>query len=94
MNGSHTNRASVPDALIHWTTAGALIAFGVIFFDDAAIMGRTLLVLGVISATNEGLKLRSMRAASNAGYGWVRLLLAVTYVLLVVIAFFFPPSLP
>ena len=87
-----TNRQSIPDALIHWTTSGALIAFGVIFFDDASVMGRTILALGILSAANEGLKLRAVRRASNTGYRWVRLSLAVAYVSLVLIGFLFPPS--
>jgi hypothetical protein len=92
MNDLHTKRQSVPDALIHWTTTGALIIFGVIFFDDANIMGRTILALGILSAANEVLKLRAMRAVSNAAYTRVRLLLAVVYVVLVLIGFLNPPS--
>ena len=92
MNNLDANRQSIPDALIHWTTSGALIAFGVIFFDDASIMGRTILALGILSAANEGLKLRAVRRASNTGYRWVRLSLAVAYVSLVLIGFLFPPS--
>jgi hypothetical protein len=76
---------SVPDALISWTTSAALIAFGVIFFDDAVIMGRTILALGLLSAANELLKLRE--AGSRAGYQGLRLLLAFAYVALVLIGF-------
>lgn len=92
MKHLHTNRLSVPDALIHWTTTAALIIFGVIFFDDANIMGRTILALGLLSAANEILKLRAMRAISKAAYTRVRLLLALVYVLLVLIGFLNPPS--
>ena len=82
----HTVRPlSVPDALIAWTTSAALIAFGVIFFDDAVIMGRTILSLGLLSAGNELLKLRGAR--SRAGYQGLRLLLALAYVALVLIGF-------
>ncbi|MGA3236952.1 MAG: hypothetical protein ABSG03_11645 [Bryobacteraceae bacterium] len=92
MDDLDTNRQHIPDALIHWTTSAALIAFGVIFFDDASIMGRTILALGILSAANEGLKLRAIRTVSNTGYRWLRLSLAVAYVLLVLIGFLFPPS--
>jgi hypothetical protein len=92
MNDLNTNRSSIPDALIHWTTTAGLIAFGVIFFDDASIMGRTILVLGLLSAANEALKLRSTRTVSKASYGRVRLSLAVVYVLVVLIGFLFPSS--
>ena len=94
MSDIHTRGSSVPDALIQWTTAGALIAFGVIFFDDAVIMGRTILSLGILSATNEGLKLCARHAGSDGGYRRVRLVLAVAYVVLVLIGFLFPPSEP
>jgi len=92
MNELNTNRLSIPDALIHWTTTAALIAFGVIFFDDASIMGRTILALGVLSAANEGLKFLSIRTVPNSSYGWIRLSLALVYVLLVLTGFLFPPS--
>ena len=92
INDLTTNRLSIPDALIQWTTTAALIAFGVIFFDDASIMGRTILALGFLSAANEVLKLRSIRKISSTGFGWVRLSVAVVYVLLVLIGFLFPPS--
>lgn len=94
MNDAHTRGSSVPDALITWTTTGALIAFGVIFFDDSVIMGRAILALGMLSAANEGLKLRARRAGSNGGYNRVRLVLAVAYVALVLIGFLFQPSGP
>lgn len=82
----HTARSlSVPDALIAWTTSAALIAFGVIFFDDAVIMGRTILGLGLLSAANELLKLRASRSRPN--YRGLRLLLAFAYVALVLIGF-------
>jgi hypothetical protein len=94
MDDGHTNGLSVPDALIAWATAGALIAFGVVFFDDAVIMGRTILALGLLSAANEGLKLGAPRGASRGGYRRVRLLLAVAYVALVLAGFLFPPAVP
>ena len=67
MNGVQTSGSSFPDTLITWTTAGALIAFGVLFFHGAGIMGRTILALGILSAVNEGLKLRASCAGSNGG---------------------------
>jgi hypothetical protein len=94
MNDAHASGSSVPDALIHWTTAGGLIAFGVIFLDDAVIMGRTILTLGILSAANEGLKLIALRAGSDGGYRRVRSVLAVAYVALVLFGFLFPPSKP
>jgi hypothetical protein len=87
-----TKNASVPDALIQWTTAGALIAFGVMFLDDAVIMGKTILALGVLSAANEGLKLYARRGGSGSRYRRVRLLVAVAYVALVLTGFLFPPG--
>jgi len=92
MNGVSTKRTWIPDALIHWTTAAALIAFGVLFFDDAVIMGRTILALGILSAANEGLKLRAQGSAG--GYVRVRLLLAVAYVALVLAGFLLPTAVP
>jgi hypothetical protein len=94
MDDGHTNGLSVPDALIAWATAGALIAFGVVFFDDAVIMGRTILALGLLSAANEGLKLGAPRGGSRGGYRRIRLLLAVAYVALVLAGFLFPPAVP
>ena len=92
MNDIRVHPPSVPDALIAWTTAAALIAFGIIFFDDAAIMGRTLLMLGIIGAANEALKLGESRSESKAIYRKVRLFLALAYVILVLIGFLFPPA--
>jgi len=88
------NESSVPDALFQWTTAAALIAFGVIFFDDAVIMGRTILALGVLCAANEGLKLRAVRNGTDRRCARVRLVLGITYLALVLIGFLFPPSGP
>ncbi len=86
----HTRHGfSLPDAVMSWTTAGALVLFGVLFFDDAVIMGRTILALGLISAANELLKLRTAR--SGIDYGRLRLALAFTYLVLVVIGFASPP---
>jgi hypothetical protein len=76
---------SLADPIIAWTTSTALVFFGMIFFDDPEIMGRTILALGVLSATNEALKLRSAR--SGADYGRFRLALAMTYLVLVVFGF-------
>lgn len=90
MNNAQARRLSVPDILITWTTTAALIAFGVIFFDDAVIMGRTILALGVLSAANEGLKLRGLHSGPHGSHRKVRLALAVAYVVLVLIGFFAP----
>jgi len=84
----------VPDALIAWTTSAALITFGVIFFDDAVVMGRTILTLGILSAANELLKLRARRTAPTGAYRRLRLVVAGAYVVLVLAGFLFPPSLP
>jgi hypothetical protein len=83
----NANPSHIPDAVITWTTTGALIAFGVIFFDDSVIMGRTILALGVLSAANEALKLRG-------GHRRFRLALAIAYAGLVLIGFLFPPAAP
>jgi hypothetical protein len=92
MNHAQARRLSVPDILIAWTTTAALIAFGVIFFDDAVIMGRTILALGILSAANEGLKLRGLRGGLHGSHRKVRLALAVAYVVLVLIGFLAPHS--
>lgn len=92
MEEADTKKASVPDALIHWSTAAALIAFGVMFLNDAVIMGKTILALGVLSAANEGLKLYARRGGSIRRYSYVRLLVAMAYVALIIVGFFFPPG--
>lgn len=85
MKHLHSNPSLIPDAVIAWTTTGALIAFGVIFFDDSVIMGRTILALGVLSAANEALKLRG-------GHGRVRLALAIAYAVLALTGFLLAPA--
>lgn len=85
MTENTARELSVPDALIAWTTSAALIAFGIIFFDDSVIMGRTILILGLLSAGNELLKLRATRSGTE--YRWLRLMLAFAYVGLVVVGF-------
>lgn len=92
MNHNVARELSVPDALFAWTTSAALIAFGIIFFDDAVIMGRTILGLGALIAGNELLKLRSARTGGD--YRRVRLLLALVYLGLVLTGFISPPSRP
>ena len=94
MDDVRPKRISLPDALFGWTTAGALVAFGVIFLDDAAIMGRTILALGLLAAANEGLKLRALHNRADSGYETLRFVLAVTYAGLVLLGFLFPPSAP
>lgn len=81
------NPSLIPDKVITWSTSGALIAFGIIFFDDSVIMGRTILALGVLSAANEVLKLLG-------GHRRLRLALAIAYAGLVLIGFLFPPVTP
>jgi hypothetical protein len=92
MNDVHPSGSPVPDALIAWTTAGALIVFGVVFFDDAFVMGRTILALGILIAANEALKLRARRTGSGGGYGRVRWIVAIAYVALVLVGFLLPPA--
>jgi hypothetical protein len=75
----------LPDAVISWTTAIALIAFGIIFFDDGVIMGRTILMLGLLSAGNEALKMYSAKSGADARR--LRLALAVAYVGLMLAGF-------
>jgi len=89
MNDYHPRESSIPDRLIAGTTSAALIAFGITFFDDAVIMGHTILTLGLLSAGNELLKLRAAR--SGADNRRVRLGLALAYVTLVLAGFLFPP---
>lgn len=48
MNHNLARDLSLPDALFAWTTSAAVIAYGVIFFDDAVIMGRTILAPGTL----------------------------------------------
>ena len=90
MSDNLSRGISVPDALIAWTTSAALIAFGIVYFDDAAIMGRTILALGVLSAGNEALKLWAVR--SQGDYRRLRLGLALAYLALVLIGFLSPPA--
>jgi hypothetical protein len=82
MSQMHTRASSVPDNLTAWTTASALIAFGIIFFDDAAIMGRTILALGFISAANQVLKPWEIHSQAAGRYRYARLILAIAYVTL------------
>ncbi len=93
-NRAQLNRPPLPDVLIAWTTAGALIAFGIMFFDDAVIMGRTVLLLGLLSAGNELLKLFGLRTGLQSQSYRMRLILAVVYVTLVLIGFVSPGSQP
>ena len=84
--------SSLPDNVIAWTSASALIAFGIIFFNDAAIMGRTILALGFIGAANEILKRWEIHSEATGRYWWARLILAVAYLILVLTGFLFPPE--
>ena len=86
----HKPALSVPDGLISWTTSAALITFGIMFFDDAVIMGHTILLLGVLSAANEALKFRATRRGGD--FRRVRLGLALAYFGLVLIGFLSPPA--
>jgi hypothetical protein len=94
MQATPTRRAALPDALINWTTAAALITFGVVYVNDAAIMWRTILTLGLLSTANEILKIRASRIGTGTNYARIRLVLAVAYVGLALFGFFFPPPEP
>lgn len=83
---------TVPDALIAWTSAAALMSFGFIFLDDAVIMGPTILTLGILIAANEALKLRAKFAGAKHGYQRLRLAVALVFVALVFFGFFFSPA--
>jgi len=92
MDNAYRAEISLPDALIAWTTIAALVAFGIIFFGDGVIMGRTILTLGVLSGANEALNLRAARSGGTLRR--VRLVLAMAYVALVLIGFLWPRSEP
>ena len=92
MNDACRRSVSIPDALIAWTTAGALVAFGIIFLDDSVVMGRTILALGILGAANEGLKLHARWSGISGEHRRIRLALAIAYVILVLAGFFFPPN--
>jgi hypothetical protein len=92
MNDARRRSVSIPDALIAWTTAGALVAFGVIFLDDSMVMGRTILALGLLAGANEGLKLHARWSGISGEHRRIRLALAIAYVVLVLAGFFFPPD--
>ena len=70
----------------------ALVCFGFLFLDDAVIMGRTILALGILMAANEGLKLRAALAGAKHGYHKLRLAVALAFVALVFVGFFFSPT--
>lgn len=88
MNNAQPARSSVPSALITWSTAAALIAFGVVLSSQGIIMGRAVLALGILSAANEGLRLRAQRTSFNSNYERFRLVLAVVYVVLISVGLF------
>ena len=73
------NEEPNPDALMAWTTTVALIVVGVTFLGDVIAIGRVLLPLGILSAINEGIKLRGTRRGTQPQYRHVRLVLAVVY---------------
>lgn len=82
---AHRPKLSAPDALIAWTTSAALLAFGIVFFDDAVIMGRTILLLGLLSGANEALKVWAARMGGD--HRSLRLVLAIAYAGLVLTGF-------
>jgi hypothetical protein len=82
----------IPDPLVAWTSAAALVFFGLIFFDDAVIMGPTILTLGLLMAGNEALKLHAASAGAKHGHQKLRLILALAFVALVLCGFFFSAS--
>jgi ABC-type tungstate transport system substrate-binding protein len=81
---------SVPDALIAWTSGAALVSFGLMFLDDAVIMGHTLLTLGLLIVVNEALKLHASFTRAAHGHEKLRLAVAIVFVALVVYGFVFP----
>ena len=80
----------LPDNVITWTTAVGLILFGLMFFDDPSIMGRTILVLGTIIAVNECLKAVARRSHTEGRFRRIRNTLAVLYLVLVLLGFIVP----
>jgi len=88
----HTRASSTPDYLIAWTTASALIAFGIIFFDDVSMVGRTILVLGLIGAANQVLKRWESHSQVPGTYRRARAIPSIAYVILVLRGFLFPPE--
>ena len=87
----HWAAQSVPDALIAWTSGAALVSFGLMFLDDAVIMGHTLLALGLLIVVNEALKLHASYRGAKNGHQKLRLAVAMLFVVLVVYGFLFPP---
>ena len=92
MKEAYQGRETMPDALINWTTTVALLAFGIIYVDDSAIMWRTILSLGILSGANEILKVREARTGATPGFRRVRLALALAYAGLMLFGFFAPPG--
>jgi hypothetical protein len=87
MNAGHAHEPSVSDVLIAWTTATALITFGVILSNDAIIIGPAILTLGVLSLTNEVVRLCTARTGLNGGYPKVRWALAIGCIATALIGF-------
>ena len=81
---------SVSDALIAWTSGGALVVFGLAYLDDAVIMGHTLLALGLLVVAHEALKLHASLTDAKHGHYRARLAVAILFVALVVYGFMFP----
>jgi hypothetical protein len=87
LNDAEPGPSSVPDSLINWTTAAALVAVGGILSSEGVILGRTLLALGILSGASRLLRLRAVRTGLHGGYQWFRFVLAVVYVVLLSVAF-------
>ncbi len=81
---------SFSDTLINWTTAVALLAFGIIYANDDSIMWRTILALGGLMAASEIVKIGELRRGSTATRRRWRLAFAVAYTGLIVFGFLFP----
>jgi hypothetical protein len=92
MSQIRSRPSSLPDDLISWATASGLIAFGVIFIDDAVIMGKTIFALGIIAATSRVLKRAEARSQPPDRYRRARLTLAIAYIALLLVGFLFPPG--
>ena len=65
-----------PDGLIAWTSGTALVAFDVMFPDDAVMIAHALLTLGVPIVVNEALELCASLTGPKHGHQRLRLAVA------------------
>ena len=78
---------SYADVLMMWTNAFALIIVGIVSFDESIAIGRIILLLGILSALNEGLKLCAVRRGGvQPVYRKVRLGVTLSYVVLILLS--------